>query len=148
MRQGHCHRHGVDYGPCTCTLGKIPRLIEPILLYLLAAGEAEYGYELTDRAASLAMTDAGVDPGGVYRVLRHLEEQGCVVSEWSQGERGPSRRLYRVTDDGLRQLRDWSVVLGRSGAAMVDLSRKCEALPQRAAEGPPAANRPSSRTRR
>jgi len=128
VRHGLCHRHGEDYGPCSCTLGKIPRLIEPILLYLLAAGRPAHGYELMERAGRLSLTDAGIDAGAIYRALRHLEGRGCVVSEWSQGGRGPNRRVYALTEEGRKQLQDWSVVLERSGSAMVDLSRRCNEL--------------------
>jgi len=44
------------------------------------------------------------DPGGVYRTLRRLEEDGLVVSDWEEGEAGPQRRRYTLTADGLEVL--------------------------------------------
>ena len=49
-----------------------------------------------------------IDPGGMYRVLRRLEEQSYIVSKWSSGEHGPHRREYELTNDGRLLLRQWA----------------------------------------
>jgi len=133
MPRGRCHRHGRQFGPCSCSLGKLSRLVEPILLYLLAAGEARYGYELLERARRIALTDAEIDVGAVYRTLRTLEAAGCVRSYWEPGPGGPDRRIYELTDAGRQHLRDWVVVFERIGRHMMDLAEACREL-----EGQPA----------
>lgn len=43
----------------------------------------------------------------IYRTLKRLEEQGCLTSRVEPSDQGPERRVYRVTDEGRRRLRDW-----------------------------------------
>jgi PadR family transcriptional regulator, regulatory protein PadR len=44
------------------------------------------------------------DPGGLYRTLRAMEQEGLVDSKWEESEAGPARRRYRLTDEGLEWL--------------------------------------------
>jgi len=74
--------------------------LRPCLLLLLAEG-ASHGYELLDEVASLGLDR--VDPGGLYRCLRALDEEGLVRSSWEPSASGPARRTYVLTDEG----RDW-----------------------------------------
>jgi DNA-binding PadR family transcriptional regulator len=48
-----------------------------------------------------------VDAGGLYRVLRRMEEEGFVVSNWVEGDSGPQRRDYEITEDGRTLAEDW-----------------------------------------
>jgi len=89
------------------------RLVEPVILGLLARGQARYGYEIMEEANRQALTDSAIDAAVVYRTLRTLEESGCVVSEWQPGAGGPHRRMYEVTELGRAHLRDWLTVLER-----------------------------------
>ena len=113
MRQGHCHRHGQMKGPCSCGLGRMHRLVEPVLLSLLGDERAHYGYELLERANHEALTDSEIDAAVIYRTLRTLEEAGCVTSDWQKGEGGPQRRMYQITEVGHDHLKDWLTVLER-----------------------------------
>lgn len=120
MPRGRCHRHGAQYGPCSCGLGRVSRLVEPVILSLLARREARYGYEIIEEANRRALTDSEIDAGVVYRTLRTLEEAGCVVSEWQQGAGGPDRRMYEITAVGQEHLQDWLTVLDRHAKAVQD----------------------------
>src|SRR5512136_1146237 len=42
-------------------------------------------------------------PGGVYPVLKRLEEEGMVKGEWSS-TKGRKRKVYKITDEGRRTL--------------------------------------------
>jgi DNA-binding PadR family transcriptional regulator len=57
-----------------------------------------------------------VDMGNLYRVLRALEEDGLVRSEWEADAPGPARRTYELTADGRRLLDEWASALRRSRA--------------------------------
>ena len=103
MPRGHCRRHGAGYGPCACSLGRLTRLVEPAVLFLLATGQATHGYEIIAQAKELYITESVIDAAAVYRVLRDLEEQGCVVSQWAP-RLGPARRIYQITDLGRQRL--------------------------------------------
>lgn len=94
------------------------RLVEPVLLALLAEGQATYGYELVEHANRQALTDSEIDTAVVYRTLRTLEDAGCVVSQWQPGSGGPHRRMYRITDVGRQHLQDWLTVLERHAEAL------------------------------
>lgn len=124
MRRGHCHRHGARREPCSCGLGRMHRLVEPVLLSLLARGDGRYGYELMERANQEALTDSEIDAAVVYRTLRMLEESGCVVSEWQPGEGGPHRRIYEITETGRQHLQDWLTVLERHASNLQAFVRK------------------------
>jgi DNA-binding PadR family transcriptional regulator len=54
------------------------------------------------------------DPGLLYRTLRRLEEEGFVISFWDTEGRGPARRLYRVTPEGVEYLRAWASRIERT----------------------------------
>ncbi len=40
-------------------------------------------------------------------MLRGLEEEGIVRSEWRDDQPGPAKRMYDLTDDGHRLLVSW-----------------------------------------
>ena len=130
MGHGKCKRHGDQFGPCSCSLGRLSRLIEPVVLYLLHERGSRHGYELLERIPDLALTDSDIDVGAVYRILRTLEKAGCATSQWEAGPGGPRRRVYIITAAGREHLQEWAVVLDRRGSQMVEFARKCRELPE------------------
>jgi DNA-binding PadR family transcriptional regulator len=44
------------------------------------------------------------EPGALYTTLRRMEERGLVVSEWEAKESGADRRVYTLTELGVRVL--------------------------------------------
>ena len=52
-----------------------------------------------------------VDVGNLYRVLRALEEQGLVASEWDETVPGPAKRTYELTEAGAAALERWVAAL-------------------------------------
>ncbi len=79
----------------------LPRnYLRPCLLLLLAEGTS-HGYELLDQVGELGLDR--VDPGGLYRCLRAMDEDGLVRSSWEPSASGPARRTYELTDEG----REW-----------------------------------------
>ena len=96
---------------------------EPVHVVLLDVhvGE-ENGYDLLERLRPLGFTAS--DPGGLYRALRSLEEEGLVDSAWERSQTGPDRRIYRVTRAGVEHLHQRAKVLAETrGALDVFLSR-------------------------
>lgn len=81
-------------------------LLEPAVLATLGAGPT-HGYDVRVALDDLTAGLAGTDPGGLYRLLRRMEDDGLVVSTWEAGKHGPQRRTYRLTDDGRDVLADW-----------------------------------------
>ncbi len=91
------------------TNGKIevrPRnwLVPVILLTLREC--ASYGYELMERTARFGFE--AMNPGTLYRTLRHMEKDGLCKSRWdTQSGSGPARRMYSITDAGEAYLEFW-----------------------------------------
>jgi PadR family transcriptional regulator PadR len=81
----------------------------PVCLLLLLDEAPDHGYDLVERLRPLIPMDGY--PGGVYRVLRHLEEDGLVSSSWQHSHGGPLRRRYDVTPLGQQTLRRWALDL-------------------------------------
>jgi len=77
--------------------------LRPCLLLLLREQPA-HGYELLERLRAFGFD--GSDPGGLYRALRKLEEEGFVSSAWEPSESGPHRRIYEITRPGTRDLHE------------------------------------------
>ncbi len=87
-------------------------LVEPAALAaLLAAGGC--GYDMRRAIVERTGGAIDVDVGGLYRSLRRLEEDGAVVSHWSEGEVGPRRREYELTEQGLALAEQWVEALRR-----------------------------------
>lgn len=63
---------------------------------LVALRRPDYGYALLQR-----LTDHGfpVDANTLYPLLRRLEDQGLLTSEWNTAESRP-RKFYRTSDEG------------------------------------------------
>jgi PadR family transcriptional regulator, regulatory protein PadR len=90
---------------------RIERFVEPALLLLLA-GRPMHGYEILDLLPDIAREERRVDLGNLYRLLRSLEEEGIVSSEWDESLSGPAKRTYRLTDSGRELLARWAAALG------------------------------------
>jgi PadR family transcriptional regulator PadR len=92
---------------------RIERFVEPALLLTLARTDA-YGYELAARIEELDPDDR-VDLGNLYRLLRGLEEEGFVTSQWRDDLPGRSKRTYRLTPEGRALLDAWTDALTAAG---------------------------------
>ena len=90
---------------------RVERFAEPAVLLLLKERPA-HGYDLLERIAELA--GESIDMGNLYRVLRALEEEGLVRSEWHGEGAGPARRSYELTDPGRKLLDSWAESLGET----------------------------------
>ncbi len=75
----------------------------PAVLLLLRTGE-RHGYALRDELEASGLIP-DVDFGNLYRALRRMEMAGLVDSRWEVGGEGPGRRVYTLTADGERYLR-------------------------------------------
>ncbi len=68
-----------------------------LVLAVLSALKVErYGYTLRK---ALADTGLEIDEGTLYPLLRRLESQGLLTSEWREEEKR-NKRFYRLSPDG------------------------------------------------
>ncbi len=91
---------------------RVERFSEPVLLLLLRERPA-HGYELLEELPALT-GETRVDMGNLYRVLRGLEEDGLVTSQWEAAAPGPAKRTYELSPEGTRLLDEWAAALARS----------------------------------
>lgn len=71
-----------------------------ILLVLSQLKEPMYGYSLVKK---LNDRQIPMDANTLYPLLRRLEGQGLLTSQWDTGESKP-RKYYKITEDGLAVL--------------------------------------------
>ena len=88
---------------------RVERFVEPSILLLLRERPL-HGYELIERLPELA-GEGRIDVGNLYRLLRALEAEGLVSSEWSAELPGPAKRTYELTPEGRRLLDRWAEAL-------------------------------------
>lgn len=82
-----------------------------VLSVLSQLRSAQYGYSLRQALASAGMS---IEEGTLYPLLRRLESQGLLASEW-RIEEGPPRRYYKLSPAGLRHFEE----LGASWSELV-----------------------------
>src|SRR6476659_804074 len=73
-----------------------------ILAVLAQLRSEQYGYTLRK---SLAEHGMAIDEGTLYPLLRRLETQGLLVSEWREEDKR-NKRFYRLSADGKRILKE------------------------------------------
>lgn len=73
-----------------------------VLAVLSQLRAAQYGYSLRQALAARGMP---IEEGTLYPLLRRLEGQGLLASEW-RIEDGPPRRYYRLSATGEGLYRD------------------------------------------
>jgi len=95
--------------------GALMGLTIPAVLLLLSE-HPYHGYALRDTLDTSGLV-AEVDFGNLYRTLRRMETNGLVTSHWEQGD-GPGRRVYSITDNGRRHLKDVVVVLRMTATSL------------------------------
>lgn len=72
-------------------------VLELCLLGVLQHGEA-YGYELGQRLEEAGL--GAIKGGTLYPRLAALESAGMIEAHWREGDGGPGRKYYRLTDLG------------------------------------------------
>jgi len=91
---------------CSCKSARTSRFLMPALLLLLFE-KPSHGYELTEKYIEFGFTEAGSDTGAVYRTLKLLDSDGFIKSKWKTSEPGPAKKIYSITDKGLKLLSSW-----------------------------------------
>jgi PadR family transcriptional regulator PadR len=88
------------------SLGSPPKnFIVPFILLLLLRMPM-HGYELMQKLASFGFS--ALDHGNFYRMLRQLEKDEFVRSQWETSETGPAKRLYSLTEAGETYLKAYA----------------------------------------
>ncbi len=67
-----------------------------------------YGYLLVEGLDDFGVESNFVPYGAAYRILRNMEAEGFVTSEWETEGNGPARRVYSITPAGEDYLKHWA----------------------------------------
>lgn len=103
---------------------RVERFVEPSLLLLLRERPL-HGYELIERLPEVA-GEGRVDAGNLYRLLRALEAEALVSSEWRADLPGPAKRTYELTAEGRRLLDRWAEALRRAQGTIASFLERYE----------------------
>ena len=76
--------------------------INALILGALHSGP-QHGYQIV-KAIRGATSAQKLAEGQVYPYLHRLEREGAVAAEWQTDTGGPARRVYQLTESGLKQL--------------------------------------------
>lgn len=116
----------MDFGDCPCTGKWLGRLLQPAVMAVLAEAPL-HGYRIAQRLEEMAMfRDQPPDHGGIYRLLKAMQDEGFVSSTWDLSESGPAKRRYELTAEGRACLARWVRTLEGYAQAVVgilDLAR-------------------------
>ncbi|MFB6469237.1 poly-beta-hydroxybutyrate-responsive repressor [Cytobacillus sp. Hz8] len=91
-------------------MGTPKNFVVPVLLLMLKDWNA-HGYELMQKLIQFGFSS--IDQGNVYRILRQLEKDQLVTSEWNTSTDGPAKRIYSITNAGVDYLQVWADSLGQ-----------------------------------
>lgn len=76
-----------------------------VLTVLAQLRQEHYGYSLRKQLAELGID---IDEGTLYPLIRRLEKQGLLQSEWREEDKR-KKRFYRLSDNGSQVLKRLSV---------------------------------------
>ena len=102
---------------CACYSQRQNRWLEPSILLVLLEAPC-HGYEVMAKLPDLGFSQNPIDPGAVYRTLRHMEENEFVESMWDVSGVGPAKRQYTITGEGREHLLLWTEMLNQRRLAI------------------------------
>jgi PadR family transcriptional regulator PadR len=86
---------------------------KPLVLTILRNGE-NYGYQIIQSVRRLSGGRLEWSEPMLYPLLKRMERDGLIQSEWKLNENKRLRRYFRLTEKGLweqeRETADWSLV--------------------------------------
>ena len=112
----------IESGDCACSGRTLGKHVRPAVLAVLAAGPT-HGYDIAQKLSQLSMFQGGAesDASVIYRMLKLMEAEGLVHSDWQLGDNGPARRRVAITEDGRDCLQRWIESLTRYRGSIDEL---------------------------
>jgi PadR family transcriptional regulator PadR len=87
------------------TVNPSKNFVLPFILLLLSKVSL-HGYELSQKLEAFGFKT--LDQGNLYRMLRQLEKDNLVSSEWDTTGTGPAKRRYSITKAGVTYLKGYA----------------------------------------
>ena len=92
-------------------MGELLKGNTPTLILAVLEGGALHGYAIAREIEKRSGDTLSLGEGSLYLVLRSLEREEFVTSQWEPQPSGPARRIYDLTSSGkdelLRRERTW-----------------------------------------
>jgi DNA-binding PadR family transcriptional regulator len=91
----------------------LDRFLRPLVMAVLAKSPGGlHGYLISQELRGTAMfSDSAPDATGLYRLLKTMQEEGYLTSEWDVEGSGPAKHVYALTDSGRVCLHRWTDTL-------------------------------------
>ena len=95
-------QHGSNHALCRYSgQGLIQLLIQRILYE-----KPSHGYQIMAEVEKKTSKKYNPEPGAIYTILRRMEIRGIVTSKWEKKETGADRRIYTLTEEGVKVLKE------------------------------------------
>lgn len=84
-----------------------------LVLYMISSSQVPiHGYSIIHRMEEVSGGSICIQAGTVYPILRKLEEMGFVSHEAERSVRGPKRKVYSLTPEGMEAVQRFDQLLG------------------------------------
>src|SRR5215471_3308054 len=91
-----------------------------VLILKALALEPMHGLGISRRIAQVTNDAFQVKPGSLFPALHRMEEAGWLTAEWGESENNRRAKFYRLTEAGLRRLKQETDNWSRISAAMAN----------------------------
>ncbi len=95
-----------NYNKC-CLWNQYGRDILKVAILAVIKNSPSHGYSVLSDLEELGFSVSKYHPSIIYRVLRNLEHEALVESQWQISGVGPARRIYKITPKGEEYLKQW-----------------------------------------
>ena len=98
-----CDEKMRKHSDCVCHTDAPLRGLLHVAILNLIKDKSAHGGEICQTLKEKFKIDA--PRGIIYALLRRMEGDSLIVSNWDIKETGPARRIYHITEDGLEYLK-------------------------------------------
>ena len=96
---------------CACKGAFLERCMQPAVLLILYR-DSLHGFLIYKQLVDpKGLNYTGIDPTGLYSMLKKMEAAGTLRSEIDYGDGARARRVYSITEEGRSCLRNWRETL-------------------------------------
>src|SRR5438270_13606019 len=92
--------------------------LDLLILKIVGLGPV-HGYAIAQRLQQVSRDVVQVPQGSLYPALHRLENRGFLAADWNETETGREAKFYRLTRNGLKQLKtetaDWQRLIDAIG---------------------------------
>ena len=109
---------------CSCKGDNLEKFVQPNILVVLTK-EKLHGYMLIQALEKKNLfCGTTLDSAGVYRTLKSMEARNLIRSEWDVEDPGPAKKVYMITNEGERCLKNWLRTLEDYSVKVAELIRE------------------------